>query len=129
DVFLYDYDVGVGGMGADEARVEGGDSGGPTFAIGAGGALGLVGIHWFNYDPSDGQLGGSGDTFVPSFIDEVNAAMALAGSSERLSVITAVPEPSTAALLLVGIAAVGLRRSRISHSIGRSTNGGFRTGG
>ena len=99
DVFTYDFDN-PGGLGADEARVEGGDSGGSSFVI-ANGKPALVGIHWFQYDARDfagGKLG-SGDTFVSSFVDELNAAIAATGSLEQVQAITAVPEPST--LLLV----------------------------
>jgi Trypsin len=104
DVFIYDFDN-PGGVGSDEARVEGGDSGGSSFVI-VNGAPTLVGIHWFQYDARDfsgGKLG-SGDTLVGSFVDEINAAIAATGSLERVQTITAVPEPAT--VLLVGVAFV-----------------------
>jgi hypothetical protein len=99
DVFTFDFDN-PGGVGADEARVEGGDSGSSSFVI-ANGTPALVGIHWFQYDATDfagGKLG-SGDTFVSSFVDEINAAIAATGSLEQVLLITAVPEPSTVLLV------------------------------
>ncbi len=110
DVFVYDYNTATG-LGADEAKVAGGDSGGPSFVVGPDGNLALVGIHWFAYDADPlvpGSLGGSGDTLVTSFIDELNTAMANMGSSERVTV--AVPEPSTLGLCVVVFSAVCFRR-------------------
>lgn len=121
DVFIYDYDP-AGGLGDDEARVEGGDSGAPSFVI-AGGVPALVGIHWFRYEGADGLPGGpegSGDTFVPSFIDELNAAISSLGSSETVFTVTAVPEPSS--LWLVALAGVRIctrRRRCISDAVRR----------
>ena len=111
-IITYDYDD-PGGVGADEARVVGGDSGGPSFVI-VNGAPVLVGIHWFNYTGDVGEFGdsptGSGDSFVPGYIDEINAELALFGESLT---ITSTPEPSS--LLLAGLLfgpLVGMRRRR-----------------
>ena len=113
DVFTYDFDN-PGGLGADEARIEGGDSGGSSFVI-ANGKLALVGIHWFQYDENDfggGKLG-SGDTLVSSFVNELNAAIAATGSFEQVQTITAVPEPSTMFLISASLgAALWHRRTR-----------------
>lgn len=109
-VFVYDYNTATG---PDEARLITGDSGGPSFLIGPEGPA-IVGIHWFNVEPADGLTGnrqGSGDTLVSSFINELNAAMATTGSAERVRV-TAVPEPSSVLMLLVGMVVVAHRRSR-----------------
>jgi hypothetical protein len=115
DVFIYDFDN-PGGVGADESRVEGGDSGSSSFVI-ANGTPALVGIHWFQYDTNDfggGKLG-SGDTFVSSFVDEINAAIAATGSLERVLTITSVPEPSSLLLViaLLGAARLGRRTSKV----------------
>lgn len=110
DIFVYDYNT-TSGLGADEAKVDTGDSGGPSFIVGPDGKLALVGIHWFKYDPDPevpGSLGGSGDTLVTSFIDELNTAMAATGSLERVTV--AVPEPSILGLCAVGLSTVCFRR-------------------
>jgi hypothetical protein len=110
DVFIYDFDN-PGGVGADEARVEGGDSGASSFVI-ANGAPALVGIHWFQYDARDfsgGKLG-SGDSLVSSFVDEINAAIAATGSLERVQSITAIPEPSTLILVAAPFLFVLARR-------------------
>lgn len=110
DAFIYDYDT-VNGVGDDEARVAGGDSGGPSFVIAAGGVPAVVGTHWFNYDgASVGVSQGSGDNLVPSFIDEMNSLMASSGSSERLTIISAVPEPSTLLLVTLAVGPLLFRR-------------------
>jgi len=105
DVFLFDYDN-PGGVGADESWVRGGDSGAPSFII-VNGQPALVGLHSFRYTAESfgGIYGfGSGDSLISSFVDELNEAMASTGSSERVTVLTAVPEPSC---LLVVLAATG----------------------
>ncbi len=108
DVFFYDYNTSATGLGADEAKVSVGDSGAPSFVIGPDGPE-LVGIHWFRYDPTpSGKLGGSGDTLVTSYINEINSAMAATGSSERVTV--AVPEPAALCLVLAGMSLVFVRR-------------------
>ncbi len=112
DVFIYDYNT-TSGLGPDEAQVVVGDSGGPSFIVGPDGNLALVGIHWFEYsaDPGvPGSFGGSGDTLVTSFIDELNTAMANLGSPERVTV--AVPEPTALSLCVLGLSAVCLGRRR-----------------
>ncbi|MEZ6061496.1 MAG: PEP-CTERM sorting domain-containing protein [Planctomycetaceae bacterium] len=107
DVFIFDYDV--PGLGADEARVTGGDSGAPTFVLTPSGPA-VLGIHWFMYQNEMlGELG-SGDTFVPSYIDDMNLIMA--GFGESLSVV-AVPEPSSVVLLFSIAAGIALYRRRL----------------
>lgn len=109
DVTVYDYDN-PGGVGADEAWIQGGDSGAPSFVL-INGMPTLVGIHWFMFGA--GSFGfenpGSGDTLVSSFIDEINEAIAATGSSERVLSVSAVPEPS-AGLLVVSLVSLLIRR-------------------
>lgn len=110
DVYIFDYDD-PGGVGADEAMLQGGDSGGPSFVL-ADGQPALVGVHWFIFGPGDftGYGAGSGDTFVPSFVDALNNAMASTGSTERVTTI--VPEPAAVLWLVVGgLVLLGNRRS------------------
>jgi hypothetical protein len=91
----YDYDT-VGGLGADECYLISGDSGGPSF-VDVNGQLALVGIHYYNGgtpNPEDiGMI--SGDSFVPYYIDQLNANM------DGASVAVVTPEPGTLVLLLV----------------------------
>jgi hypothetical protein len=112
DAFIFDYDN-PGGVGADEARVEVGDSGAPSFII-VNGKPALVGVHWFNYenDAFDGQFGrGSGDSFISLFVNELNTAMAAMGSNER---VTVVPEPGAWIVVLAGTILASVRRRRFA---------------
>lgn len=101
----YDYDP-VNGLGADECYLISGDSGGPSF-VDAGGQLALVGIHYYNGGtPGPEDLGPiSGDSFVPYYIDQLDAHMG--GESVIL-----VPEPGTVWLLVAAAAAFALARRR-----------------
>jgi len=104
--YRFDFDP-DNGQGADETFLQDGDSSGPSFAI-VNGQLALVGIHWFideEVTPND-----SGDTFVPFYVDSLNAAMV--GES-----VTTVPEPASFALAisaLLGAAAYSWRRRRVA---------------
>lgn len=117
DVFLFDYDN-PGGVGADESYVQSGDSGAPSFII-VNGQPALVGLHWFQYTTQNfgGIYGfGSGDSLISSFVDELNDAMAGTGSSERVTVLTAVPEPSSWLVVLAATGSFALvsRRRRVA---------------
>jgi hypothetical protein len=92
----FDYST-TSGLGADECYLIGGDSGGPSFSA-VGGQLALVGIHYYNAGtPGPLDLGPiSGDSFVPYYIDQLNANM----GGEH---VTVVPEPTTIVLLLVAM--------------------------
>ncbi len=83
-VHAMEFDYDDPGVGDDECRTEGGDSGGPSFAI-CNNSLALVGTHAFS----------SGDNFVPYHIDELNANMG------THSLTLCVPEPATLMLLLI----------------------------
>jgi len=72
-----------GGFDPDEARVESGDSGAPTFVV-WNGQLALIGTHWLSL----GGGTGSGDTLLDEYVEDINAVM----SGEQVTVI---PEPST----------------------------------
>ncbi len=113
DVFIYEFDT--PGLGADEARVTGGDSGAPTFVLTPSGPA-ILGIHWFRYENEALGALGSGDTFVPSYIADVNLIMS--GFGESLTVV-AVPEPSSVLLLCglaIGIILANRRRCQIPSS-------------
>lgn len=107
DIFIYDYDTPTGGVGPDEAKVEGGDSGAPTFMIVDNKPV-LLGFHWFQYtggDFSDSSTG-SGDTAVARYIDTVNGVM---GNGQQL-VVVAVPEPGSMCLLAAPLIGWAVRR-------------------
>ena len=72
-------------LGDDEAYLVGGDSGGPSFTVSAGGALTVIGTHSGNSGsppPSNGSV--STDTFVPDEINWLNSQMV----GEQATVIT-----------------------------------------
>lgn len=105
----YTYNTGAAGVGADEAYLVTGDSGAPSFAI-VDGSLALVGAHYYHSGTDSGANGDfSGDTFVPFYASQINAA--LTGSGEQ---VTLVPEPGTGVLLLgAGVIFAGRRRRSV----------------
>lgn len=106
---VYDYDdADIPDVGADETFLVGGDSGGPSFVV-ENGALAIVGIYSFHaFDSVSGDPVLSGDSFVPSYIDELNAVML------REETLALVPEPCTWQLwILAGlVGALSVRGSR-----------------
>ncbi len=95
--YTFDYDTSDDGLGDDECYLQLYDSGGPSFSI-IDGAPALVGIHWFIYTDPETGVKYSGDSFVPYYVDEINAEM----SGEQLTLI---PEPSTWAMLIAAAVA------------------------
>ncbi len=93
-------------VGADEAMLVSGDSGGPNFVLTADG-LALVGINWFVYTASDGSVG-SGSSFIDEHLATITAAMAVGG--EAPVSITAVPEPATWIACTAALAGAAMRR-------------------
>ena len=108
-------------VGGDEFRYVSGDSGGPTFVL-VGDTFSLLGTNYFIYDPAtdlvpyatvhDPSLTGSGSTFVPAYIDDINAAMAAQDTATRQERLTVVPEPSSTILLAFGLLLLGSRRRK-----------------
>jgi hypothetical protein len=114
--FGFGYDPGTVG-GPYAAYVQPGDSGAPSFVVGADGSLLLAGTHWLNtgsYVP--GGYNESIDSFISPGVSAFDAAMTALGSSEQISVAGfGVPEASSVALLCVGVgaaAALRIRRGR-----------------
>lgn len=103
DIFYYSFDAGENGVGADEARVSGGDSGAPSF-VAIDGQLTVAGVHWFTYGSSAGSSG-SGDTLISSYVNEITLITAL-------SAVSSVPEPTMALPLLLLASAIACRRKR-----------------
>lgn len=101
-------------IGGDEAYLHGGDSGGPSF-MSIGGQLALVGTHYFNSDLThtdppavDGDY--SGDSFIPYYINQLNARMLQLDPNTTEQVTVVVPEP--AGLSLLGLAGLLLAKRR-----------------
>lgn len=105
DIYIYDYDTPTGGVGPDEAMVQGGDSGAPSFLI-VNNRPAILGFHWFQYTGDFGDAAaGSGDTAIPGYISAINQAMV----GQQLSIVI-VPEPGSMALVGLPLLAWGLRR-------------------
>ncbi len=111
DSMFYDYDnVDVPSVGGDETFIQAGDSGAPSFTV-VDGRLTVLGVHWAitNLFPGTNEGEYSLDTFVPSYIADLNTVLAAKSQS-----VTVVPEPGSGVLcvcLAVG-AMAGLRRRR-----------------
>lgn len=99
DMITYDNDS--PGLGADEANLQSGDSGGPLF-ITVGSELVLIGIH-AGTDPTL-----SASSFLSNYITEISAIVEAGG--ESLTLISAVPEPSSSLLFALGAVILMLRR-------------------
>ena len=104
EVMYFNYNA-TGGQGFDECYLEGGDSGGPAFAV-VNGNLALLGTGFVN--ANDLGLGStvydgapSGDAFIPHYVSQLDAHMT---GGEQVTVV--VPEPGT--LLLLGVVAATL---------------------
>lgn len=81
--YLFDFDD-PGGAGSDESYLQSGDSGGPSFIL-HNGAPALVGVHWFIWeDEANPSIYGSGDTFLPEYLAEIDAAM----DGQRVTVVS-----------------------------------------
>ena len=99
DMITYDNDS--PGLGADEAYLQSGDSGAPLF-ITVGSELVLIGI----YAGIDPTL--SASSFLSNYITEISALVEAGG--ESLTLISAVPEPSSSLLFALGAVILMLRR-------------------
>jgi hypothetical protein len=118
-VMYFNYNA-TGGQGPDECYLEGGDSGGPAFAVVNGSLavlgtgfvnavdLGLTGGSGYNSGIYDGAP--SGDAFVPFYTDQLQANM----GGETLMTVGVVPEPITMTLVAMGVVGLsGYVRNRL----------------
>ena len=110
--FYADYDNSDSpSVGGDETFLQSGDSGAPTFNV-VNGQLALIGIHWAITDNNPGTDEGELfiDSAVPAYIDDINDVL-----DDKGQTLTLIPEPTSAALMLLGAAAMSgsRRRSRV----------------
>jgi hypothetical protein len=113
---VYDYIPTGAGSVPYEVYLQGGDSGGPTFAI-YDGHLDVLGTHWYNSDttgenpPPTPGVSFSGDSFIPASISwletETDGQVAVDSSGQG-----AVPEPATLSLLGLGLSGLAAKLAR-----------------
>lgn len=118
--FSYDTDAngGTGGLGIDEIGLLGGDSGNAAL-IEIDGQLAVIGTH-MGIDVPEGSSTAAGDrydsfsTLVGAYEDELTTIVGAAGYSIQTISITAIPEPSSVALLgaIAGFGLISGRRRR-----------------
>lgn len=116
--FRYSYDTdnngGTGGLGVDEAGLQGGDSG-HSALIRIGDEFALLGAH-MGIDPPTGP--GSGNVYnsftslVTPYLDQIQTATLADGFDIRTLTVTAVPEPNTMLAMSIGALLVMRRRRR-----------------
>lgn len=110
-VMGYDYDNNdTPSVGGDETFIQVGDSGAPSFTV-FDGKLTVQGIHWAITDafPATNEGESSYDTFVPTYIANLNGVLANKGQS-----VSVVPEPSAALFVLLGATGLAGRHRRRS---------------
>jgi len=106
DSIIWDFDV---SEGQGEARVDGGDSGAPSFVI-VNGAPALLGLHEFNATLTNGTEI-SADIFLPSYFDLIEDEVTAFGESLTF---TTVPEPSSFVICFSALGLILVRRRRIA---------------
>lgn len=116
----YSYDTatngGIGGLGADEAGLLGGDSGNPAL-IQIGGQIGLIGAH-FGISVPEGSSAPAGDRYdsftsvLPPYLAELQGRVSADGQMFQTLPISAVPEPSSTWIGMLTAACWMLRRKR-----------------
>ena len=109
DSVLYDYDGNdIPSVGGDETWLVSGDSGAPSF-VASGSVLGVIGVHWSHTTTDEGDPVGSGDSFAPAYLTDIETLMV----GESPTVLTVVPEPGSLLLaLLCGASLLPTRRPR-----------------
>ncbi len=86
--FAYNFTYQNPGLGPDESQVIEGDSGAPSFFLYGGGTPALTGLHWYNNDPVDTM---SGDSFLPTYINDIQTGMNQLGNPKGETVKTISP--------------------------------------
>lgn len=90
----------------NEAELNANDSGGPSFVIGQGNQLALVGIHSFVGTDDVTKIDFSGDTYVSHYLPQLRSKIAELdtqfGYNDAILTVRAVPEPGSLVLLGLG---------------------------
>ncbi len=118
--FAYTYDP---AGKPNEAMVNAGDSGGPSFVRDSTGGISLLGLHEGFILPADSPSPFPGstisvDNYLPYYLTQIQTKITSLGYADILSIHTvrSVPEPGSLALLAVGlggVAYVGWRRRAV----------------